>query len=66
MNQKEFLKPPLIDPTLADDKLAEWIDSHTMAVHQFLDKLQQVGLAACGCTLCRRLLQRCHLLAVRP
>lgn len=38
-----MVKAPLINPTLPDDKLAGWIDANTMAVHQFLDKLDLVS-----------------------
>lgn len=39
---RSMLKPPLLDPTVPVAKLAAWIDVHTMHVHQFLDKLDQV------------------------
>lgn len=38
-----MLKPPLLDPDIPEEKLAEWVDTHTMRVHQFLDKVHQVG-----------------------
>ncbi len=39
---KTMLKPPLLDSNVSEDKLADWIDTHTMRVHGFLDRLQQV------------------------
>ena len=33
VNAKELLRPPLLDPTTPEDKLAAWIDKHTMRVH---------------------------------
>ncbi len=33
---KELLKPPLLDPTVPEDRLAAWLDKHTMAVHNRL------------------------------
>jgi hypothetical protein len=42
MNIKQMLKLPLLDPSVPDDKLADWIESHTMAVHQFLGMLPKV------------------------
>ncbi|KAK9916919.1 hypothetical protein WJX75_008799 [Coccomyxa subellipsoidea] len=39
---KTMLKFPLLDATIPEDKLADWIDAHTMRVHGFLDRLQQV------------------------
>ena len=39
---KTMLKPPLLDATIPEDRLADWIDAHTMRVHGFLDRLQQV------------------------
>lgn len=39
LNVKEMMRPPLMDNTCPADKLAEWIDKHTMRVHGFLDKL---------------------------
>ena len=41
-NVKTMLRPPLLDPSVPDEQLAAWIDSHTMHVHQFLDKLDRV------------------------
>ena len=32
---KLMIRPPLLDPEVPDDKLAAWIDQHTMHVHQF-------------------------------
>lgn len=54
VNIKELMKKPLIDPGVADDQLAAWIDSSTMAVHQFLGKLGQVGVRGGegGCRKC--------------
>lgn len=37
-----MLKFPLLDATIPEEKLADWIDAHTMRVHGFLDRLQQV------------------------
>lgn len=46
-----MLKPPLFDPSIPEDKLADWVDSHTMRVHQFLHRLQEViVLAECNTT----------------
>ena len=39
---KTMLKFPLLDATIPEEKLADWIDAHTMRVHGFLDRLQQV------------------------
>ncbi|BDA40553.1 hypothetical protein COCOBI_01-2060 [Coccomyxa sp. Obi] len=39
---KTMLRPPLLDPSIPEDKLADWVDSHTMMVHQFLHRLQEV------------------------
>ena len=37
-----MLKPPLFDPSIPEENLADWVDSHTMRVHQFLHRLQEV------------------------
>jgi hypothetical protein len=39
---KQIVKPPLLDPNVPDAELGAWIDKHTMRVHQFLDRLQQI------------------------
>lgn len=48
---KTMLRPPLFDPSIPEDKLADWVDSHTMRVHQFLHRLQEViFIAECNTT----------------
>jgi len=32
-----MMKAPLLDATVPENKLADWIHAHTMRVHQFLD-----------------------------
>lgn len=46
LNAKKLLKNPLIDPHVADDKLAAWIDAHTMRVHHRL--LKNLGAVRAG------------------
>lgn len=42
-NAKHMLLPPLIDPSVPENKLAAWIDAHTMNVHhRLLSKLDKV------------------------
>jgi hypothetical protein len=38
-SQKPLLTAPLLDTTVADGQLAQWVDAHTMAVHRFLPSL---------------------------
>ena len=35
---KQMLKAPLLDTSVPEDKLADWIHARTMRVHGFLDK----------------------------
>lgn len=39
---KQFLHAPLLDTTVDDHQLAQWIDEHTMTVHRFLPQLHRV------------------------
>ena len=39
---KLMIRPPLLDPEVPDDKLAAWIDKHTMHVHQFLEPQKEL------------------------
>jgi len=39
---KKFLNAPLLDTTVDDDQLSQWIDEHTMTVHRFLPLLHRV------------------------
>ena len=39
---KLMIRPPLLDPEVPDDKLAAWIDQHTMHVHQFLEPQKEL------------------------
>ena len=39
---KLMIRPPLMDPEVPDDKLAAWIDKHTMHVHKFLEPQQEL------------------------
>lgn len=42
-NVRHLLHKPLLDTTVAEEKLAAWIDEHTMRVHGgFLDKLPKL------------------------
>lgn len=42
-NIKEMITPPLMEVSLPEEKLAAWIDAHTMRVHGgFLDKLDKL------------------------
>ena len=46
-NLKSFFKAPLLDPSVEDDQLAEWIDSNTMRCHKNL--LPLLAKARPGC-----------------
>ena len=35
---KQMLRAPLLDNTVPEDKLADWIHARTMHVHGFLDE----------------------------
>ena len=35
---KQMLTLPMLDTTLSEDKLADWIHARTMHVHSFLDE----------------------------
>lgn len=39
---KLMIRPPLLDPEVPDEKLAAWIDKHTMHVHQFLEPQKEL------------------------
>ena len=54
-NVRSMLKSPLLDPSVPEERLAAWIDSHTMHVHQFLDRLDRVRMLSC-IEFCERLL----------
>lgn len=30
---REILRPPLLDPSVPDERLSDWLDAHTMRVH---------------------------------
>lgn len=47
---KEMLKAPLLDTTVPEDKLADWIHARTMRVHGFLDEQARCCCLAGPCT----------------
>lgn len=47
IHARAILRPPLFDPSVSDDKIASWLDMHTMRVHdelfQRLEKIHRVN-----------------------
>ena len=44
-NVRQLLRPPLLDASVPEGRLAAWLDQHTMRVHDaFLDKLSKLQI----------------------